>query len=101
MWKTETKDISSLNYYNYDGKQWTEIGRDAHFRNNIINSILDMLSLLSEEIYNRQLYMVSVSIVYCVYDVAEKRKKMWQKTGKLWKLEWDDLSILTKAGGKC
>lgn len=46
-----------------------------------------MLSLLSEEIYNRQLYMVSVSIVYCVYDVAEKRKKMWQKTGKLWKLE--------------
>lgn len=75
MWKTETKDISSLNYYNYDGKQWTEIGRDAHFRNNIINSILDMLSLLSEEIYNRQLYMVSVSIVYCVYDGRSQKKK--------------------------
>lgn len=34
-----------------------------------------MLSLLSEEIYNRQLYMVSVSIVYCVYDGRSQKKK--------------------------
>lgn len=49
-WKTEIIDISSLNYYSND--ELIEIGRsggDAHFRNNIINSVFDMMSLTSQK----------------------------------------------------
>ena len=50
IWKTEMKAISSLNYYTND--ELREIGRsggDVHFRNNIITSVLDMLSLTSHQ----------------------------------------------------